>query len=558
MKARWYQEEGLCALFDYFETHGGTNPDGTPVRANPLVCWPTGTGKAFGIGEFDRRAIDMFPRTRILNTTHVKELVENNAKTARKIAPGLDIGVYSAGLKLKQTNNQVIYGSIQSMYKNADLFGWVDILKIDEAHLLSPASEGRYLEFLTGLWAKNPYMKIVGFTATPYRLGLGHMTNGNIFTDVAHDITGMESFNRLIAEGYLCPVIPQRTATPIDLSNLQLGSDGEYTTKSMAAAFDRHDVTFSALKEVVGAGQFRASWMIFASSIEHAEHVTEMLRGTFGIPAVCVHSKMTPEQRDYNIMLFKTGQVRCLVNKDILTTGFDHPPVDLIAILRVTNSTGLWVQMLGRGTRPYDYRKPEQYIPGFNYTKLNCLVLDFGGNTQRLGPINDPVIPKKRGEGPAGDSPIKQCPKCPTWNHSSARHCINCGYEFPNEGVGLNIEITASTADLIRSDMPEVEFFDVQRVLYDVFKSPRSGALGIKVAYHTASLRTFYETLWFEPPVKPYAIHQAHDWFKARYPAEPPATVREVMALTPFFRIPSRIRVWINAPKQPEVLGAEF
>jgi DNA repair protein RadD len=201
------------------------------------------------------------------------------------------------------------------------------------------------------------------------------------------------------------------------------------TIARLQAAVDDADITYRALTEAVQIGQSRRSWTAFASGIDHAIHIAEMLRGTFGIDAAEVHSKMPDKERDRRIEAYKRGELRCIVNKDILTTGFDHPPIDLILMLRPTMSTGLWVQMLGRGTRPYD-PAINGYLPGFPTKKFDCCVLDYAGNTRRLGPINDPVIPKPKGKGRAGDAPVKICDACGAYNHTSARFCLVCNNEF--------------------------------------------------------------------------------------------------------------------------------
>lgn len=555
---RWYIEEAIGATFDYFNTHGGTNPDGSPVMANPLIAMPTGTGKSYFIAEFVRRAFAMFPQTRLIMATHIKELIEQNAKRMVDVWPHAPIGLHSAGLKSREVHQPIIFGGIKSMVKNTSALGWRDLVVIDEAHLVSPNSDTTYQEFLTGLKLQNPYVKVIGLSATIYRMGLGHLTNGNIFTDIAYDITNIAGFSRLLAEGYLCPVIPKKTATQLDLSNVGISSTGDFNEAALQAAVDQNEVTFAALSELVAYGQDRRSWMIFASGIEHAEHIALMLQGSFGVPTGVVHSKS--KDRDKVIEDFKSGKLRCIVNKDVLTTGFDHPPVDMIGMLRPTMSTGLWVQMLGRGTRP---------SPG----KANCLVLDFAGNTRRLGPINDPVIPRPRREGKPGDAPIKICPQdkggCGVYNHASARECIACGREFEIfGGDGPAIERTAGTDELLRSDLPQVEMFDVQRVVYTIHNS-RSGSQSIKASYYCAGMRTFYEYIKFED-AKPFAIHKAHDWLRQRtvyaeqaieYMESPHMEGQRndyVMSGSHSFRIPRRLRVWVNKPQNPEIMGYEF
>src|SRR4029079_8138707 len=108
----------------------------------------------------------------------------------------------------------------------------------------------------------------------------------------------------------------------------------------------------------------------------------------------------------------RAGEVRALVNNNILTTGYDDPTIDLIMVLRPTMSVVLWVQMLGRGTRPvfppgYDSETLEQRMAAIMASgKFDCLVLDYAGNTRRLGPINDPVIPAPPKSKGTRDAPV--------------------------------------------------------------------------------------------------------------------------------------------------------
>jgi DNA repair protein RadD len=571
LEDRWYQTEAVDALFDYFAKKGGTNADGTPVRANPLICLPTGTGKSVVIARFIWRAMTMHPGTRVFMSTHVKELIAQNAKKMLEIWPNAPLGVYSAGLKQRDSAQPIIFGGVQSCVGKFPLFGRRDLLVVDEAHLI--AEEGRYLQFINELTNGpegadkisqnyNPYLKVIGLSATAYRLGLGGMTNGSIFTDVAYDLCTIDGFTRLIAEGFLCPLIPKRTNTELSTSGIGISANGEFIQSQAQAAVDKPDITYKALCELVEAGINRRSWLIFASGVEHADHIGEMLNTVFGIPTVVIHSKKTAKENEDNLELWKTGQVRCAVNMNSLTTGVDHPCCDLIGVLRLTNSPGLWVQMLGRGTRPYDSEKERNPIvaAAFPGVKLNCLVLDFAGNTRRLGPINDPVIPKKKGEGPAGDAPVWICSNCNFYNHSSARVCGLCGAEhiFHDKISG-----TASELELLRSDLPQMEYYSVQRVVM-VPHTSKAGNSTIKIAYY-CGLQTFYEYQNFEATI-PFLKHRARDWFRQRYHytsirpewgGDVPVTNNQVLELSNELRPPNRLKVWVNK-QTPEVMGYEF
>jgi DNA repair protein RadD len=481
--------------------------------------------------------------------THVKELIQQNLDKLLQLWPTAPAGVYSAGIGRKETHFPITFAGIASVANKAAFFGHQDLVLIDECHLVSPKENTHYQMFLAALKKVNPQLKVIGFTATHYRLGLGLLTEGDLFTDLCFDITGLDAFNYLIDEGYLSPLIPRRTSMMFDVSEVRL-SGGEYKQNELQAAVDKRDLTYTAVKELVELGSSRAHWLIFASGVEHAEHIKEMLE-YFQIPTCVVHSKMADKERDANIEGFKSGRYRAAVNNNVLTTGFDFPGIDLIGVFRPTSSPGLWVQMLGRGTRPV-------YLTGFDLdtregrlasiaagAKQNCLVLDFAGNTRRLGPINDPVIPKGKGKGGGGTAPVKVCEHCMTYNHAAARYCISCGAEFPKE---LKINSTAYTDEIIKSSMPQVEVFKVDRVIYTKHEKRQVAAWehhppSMQVTYY-CGLRMFREWVCFEH--ERFALHKAHEWWKARSWDDPPETVREAIEQVNGLRVPTHIKVWIK------------
>ena len=118
------------------------------------------------------------------------------------------------------------------------------------------------------------------------------------------------------------------------------------------------------------------------------------------------------EVRDHIIGKFRAGEITCLVNVGVLTEGFDSPGTDLICMLRPTLSTGLYVQMVGRGVRKAE-------------GKQDCLVLDYSGNIRRHGPVDD-VQPRV-----TGTTQVRECPKCGELCKKSALECPACGFQFP-------------------------------------------------------------------------------------------------------------------------------
>jgi DNA repair protein RadD len=522
---RWYQYEAVSAIFDYFEVSDG----------NPVVAMPTGTGKSAVIGLFTEQALKRYPGTRIMKLTHSKELVFQNTRALLSIWPFAPVGVYSSGLNRKELFMPVTFGNVQSVANVIEEFGHIDLLIIDECHLLSPNENTRYQQVIKTLRSVNPKLKVIGLSATIFRLGQGYITDGGIFTDVCYDLTSVEMFNRLIREGYLAPLIPRPTATTFDLSNVKLVA-GEYMQKQLEEAVNIDAVTWRAVQETCELGSEREAWLIFATSIGHAETIAEMLSAN-GIEAACVHSKLKENERDARIADFKAGKLRAVVNNNILTTGFDHPAIDLISVMRPTMSAALWVQMLGRGTRPYD-------------GKSNCLVLDFARNTPRLGPINDPVIPKKPGEKKGGTAPVKTCPHCGFYNHTRAPRCINCDAEFTFT-VGLQTQ--AGTEEVLRGETPVFEEFRVDRVLYT--KHEKDGKLPTLCVSYVSGFKIFKRFLPIEHPAP--ASNIALKWWKARTSEPMPTTVNDALQYVSTLEKPSSI-VCLTSAKYPQVVQEKF
>lgn len=522
MQLRSYQNEAIDSIYRYF--YG--------AQGNPLVVMPTGTGKSVVIGGFAYSVLSQFPFQRMLCLTHVKELVEQNAKKMQEIWPLAPLGIYSAGLGRKDMAQPIIFGGVASVVNVIEDLGHIDLLLIDEAHLVGDAEASMYQVIIAALKKRNPYLKVIGFTATDFRMGMGRLTEGSVFTDVCFDISGIEAFARLIAEGYLAPLVPKRTRTEVDTSNVGMVK-GDYAKGELQTATMK--VTRAAITEAMETASQRRSWLVFCAGNENAELTAEILN-EFGIRSTFIHSKIKSGERDERINDFKSGYYQAICNNNILTTGFDHPPIDLIIMLRATMSPGLWVQMLGRGTRPY-------------YGKTDCLVLDFAGNCRRLGPINDPVIPKKKGPG-AGDAPVRICEACDCYNHAAARVCAFCGEEFTFK---LKIRDTSGTDELIRSDLPIVEWFNVSYVRYGGHNS-KAGNTSVKVVYE-CGLHRFNEFVSFGG--SQWAAKRARDWWRLRAPGEPPETVDEALLRLDALVPPRRVKVWVNKP-HPEVLQSEF
>lgn len=562
MQLRYYQEEAVVSIFEYFTKKAG----------NPVVGLPTGTGKALVIADFIKRALRCYPKTRFMIATHRKELVDQDYRELLEIWPSAPCGIYSAGLKRKELHYPITFCGIQSAGKCPEDFGFIDLLLVDECHMISHKADTQYVKAIEALKRRNPLLKVVGFTATPYRIGLGMITEGPIFDDLCIDYTGFEKFNELLDKGYMAPLVPRKTEQELDVSGVGTHA-GEFIQEDLQREVDKESITRGALAETLQHAHDRKHWMVFCAGTQHADHATQYLN-EMGIPAAACHSNLMGHNvripplpgespADAALRAFKTGQVRALVGCEIFTTGFNFRPVDCIVVLRPTMSAVLWVQLLGRGTRP----SPET-------GKKDCLVLDFAANTRRLGPINDPVIPRKKGQKKTGLVPYKICPACQTYNHTRARFCICCQHEFPQH---VAVSTVAATEELIRREKPKpeeyqappppvVDEYPVTRVEYAKHLSrDRTKPPSLRVSFYSGPT-VFNEFLCLEH--SGFARKKARDQWRlmaANGPeghlhTDPPETVDDALARLDTVTPPRRIRVLIHSEegKWPEVVGYDF
>lgn len=568
---RDYQYDAVRSVFDYWAS-GIIDPG--RAWGNPVIAMPTGTGKAVVIAEFIRQVCTFDPSANILVLTHVKELVGQNFEKLLELCPTMPAGVYSAGLKRKDVGRRVTFAGVGSIKGAKHLFK-PDIILIDECHTVSPKETTTYRKCIDYWQKQNPLLKVVGLSATPYRLGQGMLIEpGGIFHDICIDMTGRDAFNWFISEGYLKRLVPRPTDTEYDISGVHISSTGDYNLNELQAAVDKDKLNRQAVAEMIAKGAQREHWLVFAAGIQHAEHIAAILVEN-GISAVCVHSKSTDDERDEAVRAFKAGEVRALVNNGVFTTGFDFPGIDLIAILRHTTSPGLWVQMLGRGTRPvwmpgYDLTTREGRLACIAAGVPNCLVLDFAKNTSRLGCINDVKKPKARkkkdGDDP-GDKPAKICESCMTFNNASARHCVECGAEFHFK---IKLKGTAADDELIAGNIesdnqePVEEWFPVETVTYSKhvpWNGKRRGPFNrptpsLRVTYNCPGLRAFTEYVCLEHGG--HAQASARQWWtEASVGLTIPQDVDDALASIDSLKDPESIRVWINR-KNPQVMFRKF
>jgi len=400
---REYQLKAVNSIYEWFES--GNN-------GNPCLVLPTGAGKSHVIAYLCKDALQNWPETRILMLTHVKEILQQNADKMRQHWPGAPMGIYSASLKRRDLGEPITFAGIQSVRTKAKQIGHIDIAIIDECHLVAHKDEGGYRSLLAELSKINPSLRVIGLTATPYRLGHGLITDKPaIFDELIESV----SIEQLIYKGFLSTLRSKVTKSKLDISQVKKRG-GEYIEAELQAAVDTNEQNESVVREVINLAGERKAWLFFCTGVNHAHHIAQVLRDN-GIAADCVTGDTPHKERQQMLEDFKNGKLRALTNANVLTTGFDYPDIDLIAMLRPTMSPGLYVQMAGRGLRPKSHTD-------------HCLVLDFAGVVEQHGPITAVRAPPKKGDK-QGEAPVKVCENCQEICALSVRECPACGEAFP-------------------------------------------------------------------------------------------------------------------------------
>ncbi|ENJ2864362.1 DEAD/DEAH box helicase [Vibrio parahaemolyticus] len=358
---RPYQADSVKAVIHYFRKHS------TPA----VIVLPTGAGKSLVIAELARLA-----KGRVLVLAHVKELVEQNH--AKYEGYGLKGAIFSAGLGRKETDQQVVFASVQSVVRNLDSFkNQFSLLVIDECHRVPDDKNSSYQKVITHLRELNPGIKVLGLTATPYRLGMGwiyqYHTRGQVRTEESRffrDCIFELPIRYLLDENFLTPArMMDAPVLSYDFSQLKPTNTGRYKEAEMDMVIDKAKrATPQIVEQIIQYARERKGVMIFAATIRHAQEIHGLLPE--GETAIVIGDTPTPE-RDAIIQAFKNREIKYLVNVSVLTTGFDAPHVDLIAILRPTESVSLYQQIVGRGLR-------------LSEGKNECLVLDYAGNSYDL------------------------------------------------------------------------------------------------------------------------------------------------------------------------------
>jgi DNA repair protein RadD len=514
LSPRYYQSESNAAVWSYLSSKSG----------NPVVVLPTGAGKSLLIALLIQQALEFGGRVVVL--AHRKELLQQNADEIRGLIPGVDVGIYSAGLKSKEIHNAVVIAGIQSVFRKAPDLGRRHLVIVDECHLISDLEESMYQQFFAGI--EQPGLRIVGLTATPFRTGSGPICGPD---RQFHRIVYEAKTADLIAQGFLCPITNKPADLQIDTDKVSLRG-GEFVESEMQAAFGRWEVVGIACQELYDKTKDRHSILIFASGVSHAEDIAKILTECTGERVGVVTGETLDMERATLLSDFKSQQLRWLVNCDVLTTGFNAKCVDAIAVLRATMSPGLFCQMVGRGLRLHE-------------SKTNCLLLDFGGNIARHGSIDDDNFGRSQGGSgraatAAENGRGKKCPSCELDVSARSVVCPECNFLFPREKE-VKHDGTADTESQLTGQMPPEEW-EVKDVFYklhtpkrdcdsEVIPSVRIDYVCQKIGGEEGNLSRMTIMEWTCPQHKGFARSKFLAWWDARSICDPPDTTADAVEL---------------------------
>lgn len=407
---RDYQKKAIYKTYEWLSKNSG----------NPCIVAPTGSGKAWICAGLCEDVLHNWPGRKILVLSHVRELLVQDAEKILQVWPEAPLAIYSAGLGTKETDTITVAG-IQSIWRKGKELGHIDLVIVDEAHLIQNQDQGMYRTLLSDLEDINPHMRVIGLTATPYRLGQGLLTEGDdaIFDALIESTT----IEELIKRGFLARLTSTFTDMKINVEGVKK-VQGDFEKQELEERVNNLNNNTRIVQETIRRAGNRRAWLIFCVSVAHAE----ALRDEFiahGVNAATITGKTSSAERERIFEEFKAGKIKALTNVGVATTGFDYPDIDVIVMARPTLSPGLFVQMSGRGMRVKSPGHPQ-----------DCLVLDFAGNIERHGPLTKIIPPRRtipksrRAQQENIGEMFKLCPKCRKAVLRRARECPNCGHQF--------------------------------------------------------------------------------------------------------------------------------
>lgn len=482
---RPYQTEAIDAL-DLHLAHKPTNP---------CVVIPTGGGKSITMAWAIQKWKIEYPPFRCMVLAHRKELVSQNAQELHDLMGKWNVGVYAASLKQRDTESDIIFAAIDSVWDRWGEFPAFDVLIVDEAQHIPAKGEGKYRRFIAGCKMLNPNLRVVGFTATPFRLGCGPICHK---THILNEICYEAYVCDLIRDGYLCKLRSKVGDVQPDLENVHRNHGGDYKTNELASAMQDRDLVVrtvaSAMSHIQRENRKSVIW--FCVDIEHCHRVSEAL-ASHGINAPIVTAKTPVAERDMISDGVKAGTIQHVCNVNVYAEGFNARCIDCVVLLRPTLSPGLYYQQVGRGLRLHP-------------SKSECIVLDYAHCIDEHGPIDCLN---------AGEVKLIECGNCGDTFSRAIGECPNCGWVIPKKEVERHEaeererkmhEDEASRRAILGSEPETVDVDAVSVHLHKKAGKPDS----LRVMYRSG-LSTFAE--WICLGHGGYAEKKARDWWFRRF-----------------------------------------
>ena len=488
-----------------------------------LVQAATGAGKTIVFCSLIKRLLAEWPGLRIGVLAHRRELITQARDKMLSVWPDAPIGIACASVETHiETDLPVTIGSIQTLINRVNVTSPFDLIIVDEAHKIPPINvKSQYSKWLDVMRKYNPAVRVLGFTATPFRLNHGYIYGDdcrpgmeNIFKKL-HFRIGIRDLQH---EGYLCGF---RAKSIVDISHDLRGvkkSAGEYNLAALSDEMGKDVHIGSAVKALEDYAQDRKHVVVFGVTIRHAELLQEAFQSV-GISAGIVHSNMPLERRDATLRAFETGGIRVIVNVMVLSEGWDSPAVDCIIMCRPTLSPGLYCQMTGRGLRPHA-------------DKDDVLILDLASNCMTHGDPDKPKVKTRFFTGSSetekeNDIRAKECPNCSELVPVATVQCPECEYTWPTLELAP-INDRQNLKD-VHFGKPEPEILYLTDTYFVDFTS-RKGNRMVKVAlsgtFEGSTVTQFVNHFFmFDEDAHEYARKRSRvDWYKIAQTKPPEST----------------------------------
>lgn len=402
------------------------------VELNILLVSPTGAGKTVIFSKIAQRLIAENPSFRVLILTDREILVSQSRDKLLRIAPELSLSVGIACASVSDTktlHKPITIASRQSLTKHLGRFEPVNLIIVDEVHLAAVPKEGdteppdQFSEIIQTLKEYNPKTRLLGVTATPYRLTDGYIYGTKnakgclpYFSEVHHQITVAE----LQSQGFLAP-LKGKTIVPNGLEDRLKAVSlvaGEYNIGSISNIMSEGIHIKSAVEAWKEHAPDRKKTLAFCTTIEHSEKLAAAFRMA-DIPALAIHSQLDDLESYARMQALKNGDAKVFTSVAKLTTGLDIEDIDAVLMCRPTKSAALYYQCIGRSMRIAE-------------GKTDALILDLVGNNNEFGTDLDRLkVRYKKATDKDGKPMNKDCPNCESLLHIAVRVCPDCGYEYP-------------------------------------------------------------------------------------------------------------------------------